>query len=96
MEELGKYSRSLGANLQNKVYQAEDKKLIETIRVVLDLETLSIKLNLSGAAHVAAVQSKLFIKKARELSADLSDISDEELRFQYMDFLRKLESYIED
>ena len=57
---------------------------------------MSIKLKLSGASHVAAVQSKLFIKKARELSTDLCDISDEELRFQYMDFLRKLEGHIED
>ena len=95
-EELKKYSRSLGSNLFAKVYDAEDKKLINTIRILLDLETLAIKLKLSGSAHVAALQSKLFIEKSREISPQLSDISDQELRMQYRDFLRKLEAYVDD
>ena len=96
LKKLKEYSKSLGTNLLAKVYQEDDKKLIETIRVILDLETLSLKLKLSGSAHVAAVQSKIFIQKSRELAPELSAISNEELRFQYRDFLRKLESYIED
>ena len=96
LEELKLYSKSLGSSLLAKVYQEEDKKLIETVRVVSDLETLALRLKLSGSAHVAAVQTKLFIQKSRELAPKLSDISDEELRYQYRDFLRKLERLIED
>ena len=96
LEELKLDSRSLGSSLLAKVYQEEDKKLIETVRVVSDLETLALRLKLSGSAHVAAVQTKLFIQKSRELAPELSDISDEELRYQYREFLRKLEHLIED
>ena len=59
-EELRRYSDVLGTNLLAKVYDAEDKKLINSIRVLLDLESLSIKLKLSGSAHVAALQSAIF------------------------------------
>ena len=96
LEKLALYSRTLGANLFAKVFQEKDKKLIEAIRVVLDLETLSLKLKLTGSAHVAAVQSKHFIQKSREIVPGIDDISDEEIRYQYRDFLRKLESYVED
>ena len=96
LERLKSYSRSLGNNLYAKVFQSEDKKMVESIRVVLDLETLAIKLKLSGSAHVSAVQTKLFIQKSRELAPQLAEISDDELRLQYRDFLRKLESQIED
>ena len=95
-DELKTYSTLLGSNLFAKVYDAADKKLINSIRIVLDLETLAIKVKLSGSAHVAALRSKLFIEKAREISPPISDISDEELRLQYRDFLRKLETIIED
>ena len=52
-EELKKYSTLLGSNLLAKVYDAADKKSINSIRIVLDLETLAIKVKLSGSAHVA-------------------------------------------
>ena len=45
LERLKSYSRSLGNNLYAKVFQSEDKKMVESIRVVLDLETLAIKLS---------------------------------------------------
>ena len=70
--------------------------MIEAIRVVFDLETSSLKLKLTGSAHVAAVQSKHFIEKSREIVPGIDDISDEEIRYQYRDFLRKLEDYVED
>ena len=90
------YSRAMGKNLYAKVYQAEDKKMVETIRVLLDLETLAIKLKLSGSVHVAAVHSKLFIQKSRDLTPQLSNISDDELRLQNRGFLRNLENHVED
>ena len=95
-EELKEYSGSLGTNLVAKVYRAEDKKLIESIRVVLDLESLAIRLKLSGSAHVAALHSKIFIEKSHEISSQIRDIPDQELRIQLRDFLRKLEALVED
>ena len=95
-EELRMYSETLGTNLLGKVYDAEDKKLINSIRVLLDLESLAIKLKLSASAHVAALQTKSFIEKSREISPQISDISDQEMRIQFRDFLRKLEGYIDD
>ena len=96
VEQLKKYSESLGSSLLAKVYDAEDKKLINSIRAVLDLETLALKLKLSGSAHVAALQCKAFIEKSRDISPQVSDISDQELRLQFMDFLRKLEALVDD
>ena len=96
VEQLKKYSESLGSSLLAKVYDAEDKKLINSIRAVLDLETLALKLKLSGSAHVAALQCKAFIEKSRDISPQVSDISDQELRLQFMDFLRKLEAPVDD
>ena len=90
LDELSEYSDRLGSNLIAKVYTNENRKLIESVRVVLDLESLSKKVKTAGAAHVAALDSKIFIKKSREISSKLSDISDQELRIQFRDFLRKL------
>jgi hypothetical protein len=47
-EELKKYAESLSSNLFANVYNEEDTKLINTVRVLLDFETLAIKLKLSG------------------------------------------------
>ena len=94
LEKLALYSKTLGANLFAKVFQEKDKKLIEAIRVVH--ETLSLKLKLMGATHVGVVQTKHFIQKSREIVPGIADISDEEIRYQYSDFLRKLESFVED
>ena len=57
---------------------------------------MAIKLKLSASAHVAALQTKSFIEKSREISPQISDISDQEMRIQFRDFLRKLEGYIDD
>ena len=95
LDELREYSDHLGSNLLAKVYTAESRKLIESVRVVLDLESLSKKVKMAGAAHVAAIDSKIFIEKSREISIKLSDISDQELRIQFRDFLRKLEALID-
>ena len=95
-EKMRKYSETLGTNLLAKVYDAEDKKLINSTRVLLDLESLAIKLKLSGSAHVAALQTKGFIEKSHEISPQISDISDQEFRIQFRDFLRKLEAFMDD
>ena len=67
LDKLALYSKTLGLNLAAKVYQEKDRIMIETIRYFLDLETLSLKLKLSGSAHVAAIQSCSFVQKSREL-----------------------------
>ena len=42
------------------------------------------------------MQTKHFIQKSREIVPGIADVSEEEIRYQYRDFLRKLESFVED
>ena len=56
--------------------------LINSTRMLLDLQSLAIKLKLSGSAHVGALQTKVFIEKSREISPHIFDISDQQLRVQ--------------
>ena len=75
-DELKKYTEILSTKLLAKVYSDKDKKLINIVRVLLDLETLAIRLKLSGSAFVAALQSRIFVENARIVAPQLPEISD--------------------
>ena len=67
----------------------------ESLRVLLDMETLAMKIKSSGSAHVASIQCKNFIEKARQIVPNLTEITDQEIRLQYRDFLRVIENQLE-
>ena len=69
--------------------------MIETLRVLLDLKSLSMKIKASGAPHVASIQSKQFIDKSRFVVPNLSEVSNQEIRLQFRDFLRVLENQLD-
>ena len=77
------------------IYTKASKLVLDSSRVILDLETLAIKVKLCGSAHVAAVQNSKFIEKARVFGPQLEEISDQELRLQFHQFIRKLEDHVE-
>ena len=96
LEDLKVYTQHLGNKLYEKVFCESDKKMIESLRVLLDLEGLCMKIKTSGAAHVASIQSKQFIEKSRSIVQNIEDISDQEIRLQYRDFLRIIENQIDE
>ena len=80
MGQLGDFSQELSTELDATVFTKESKLVLDSLRVILDLETLAIKVKLCGSAHVAAVQNSKFIEKARVFGPKLEEISDQELR----------------
>ena len=96
LDNLKVYAEHLGNKLFEKVYSEADKKMIETLRVLLDLKSLSMKIKSSGAPHVASIQAKHFIDKSRLVVPSLSDVSNQEIRLQFRDFLRVLENQMDD
>ena len=81
--------------MSKTVFSEDSKIMLESLKVLLDLETLALKVKLCGSAHVSAVQHKKFLEKARLFAPQIDDISDQELRLQFNHFLRKLEKHVE-
>ena len=95
MGQLGDFSQELSTELDATDFTEGSKLVLDSSRVILDLETLAIKVKLCGSAHVAAVQNSKFIEKARVFGPQLEEISDQELRLQFHQFIRKLEDHVE-
>ena len=53
--ELKDLAMELSEELSKTVFSEESKKVLKSLRVLLDLETLAIKVKLCGSAHVAAI-----------------------------------------
>ena len=54
-EKLKVYVEILCSKLFENVYSVEDKKMIESLRVLFDMKTLAMKIKSSGSAHVASI-----------------------------------------
>lgn len=78
------------------VFDSDDLEMIEHLRILLDMESLAMKLKLRGASQIAALESKKFIETAKIVAVELQEFEDEELRIQYRTFLRRLEAVVDD
>ena len=70
--------------------------LIEKIRFLTDLRSLSKELAGKGSIYVEARKANEFLANARLITASLDDIPDNEITENYKRFLNKLELYIQE
>ena len=84
----------LKTGLKERVFKAEDIKIIENIRVLVDLENLQEKVSNSGAVHTSVINFNKFFDAAKKLNPTLEEECDEqEIKLQYREFLRRLEEF---
>ena len=65
-----------GSKLFENVNSVDDKKMIDSLRVLLDMKTLAMEIKSSGSTLVASIQCKNFIEKARQIVPNLTEITD--------------------
>ena len=92
--ELKKLSVEMSERLSKNVFDEKTKKLINSVRVILDLEGLGRRVKLFGSAYVSALGSEQFLIQSKVILPNLG-ISDSELRLQYRSFLDKLELHVD-
>ena len=94
-ERLLKLVKELSTDLNNQVYSAEGKSVIEQTRVVLDLPSLALKLKEHGASPVNISMSEYpkFKKAVSKVPVDsVMQVPDEELKSQFRLFLERLQA----
>ena len=94
-ERLMKLVKELSTDLNNKVYSAEGKSVIEETRAVLDLTSLALKLKEHGASpvNVFPVEYQKFKKAVDTVPVDsVKQVPEEELKHQFKLYLQKLQA----
>ena len=83
----------LSSRMEEKVYGEEDIKVIKNTRVLLETRSLMQSVESRGASTVANLTFDRFLSSAVEVDTDLLLRADkQELRVQYREFLRRLDS----
>ena len=79
--------------LKSRVYTDQDRILINHIRRLLDMKTLICNVQTNGAATVSTLKWRSFRESAVFIeNSILTRVSEEELRLQYKEFVRRVES----
>ena len=82
--------------MRREVFSEATVELIENIRFITDLRSLSKDLVNKGHVHVGATKGEKFLKNVRLITATLDDIPDHEIKENYKAFLIKLEKYLKE
>ena len=92
-EKLKQLVEELSKRLETEVYSVEEKDLIERTRIVLDLPSLALKLNLPGSSviKVSVTEFPKFLEAVRSIPVkSLAIVPDDELRRQFREYLARL------
>ncbi len=82
-------------DLDSNVYDENDKSMLKTLRPIIDLRSLALKLKEKGMAYVAAFDGAQFIKSSKQLATNIVDVPDSEIRIQFREFIRRLERHVQ-
>ena len=69
--------------------------MIERVRFLTDLRSLSREVMDKGHVYVGATRAEMFLKYTRKITATLDEIPDNEIKENYKAFLFKLDRYLE-
>ena len=97
IELVGKHATELvthlSSRMEDKVYKEEDIKIIKNTRILLETRNLMQSVVSRGASAVANLTFDRFLASAEEVDSELLQRVDcHELRLEYREFLRRLES----
>ncbi|CAB3980645.1 LIGHT-DEPENDENT SHORT HYPOCOTYLS 6 [Paramuricea clavata] len=93
-QDLQKLVQRMYECLHNKVYDEGDKSMLKTLRPIIDLRSLALKVKQKGAAHVLASDGEQFTKVSKQLATNIVDVPDSEIRIQFREFIRRLERHV--
>ncbi|CAB4009083.1 Hypothetical predicted protein [Paramuricea clavata] len=90
-QDLQKLVQRMYECLHNKVYHEGDKSMLKTLRPIIDLSSLALKVKQKSAAHVLALDGEQFTKVSKQLATNIDDVPDSEIRIQFREFIRRLD-----
>ena len=93
-QDLQKLVQRMNEDLSNHVYDESDKSMLKTLRPIIDLRSLALKVKQKGAALVLALDGEQFTKVSKQLATNIGDVPDSEIRIQFRNFIRKLETHV--
>ena len=85
----------LERDLRKEVFSKETIEVIERVRFLTDLRSLSREVMDKGHVYVGATRAEMFLKHTRKITATVDEIPDNEIKENYKAFLFKLERYLE-
>ena len=87
----------LSSRLEGKVYRDQDIKVIKNTRVLLSARSLMLSVKARGAATISNLTWEKFLISSVEVDSTLLQrVSEEELKAQYREYVRRLERVGED
>ena len=93
-KDLQKLVQRMYEDLNNHIYDESDKSLLKTLRPIIDLRSLALKVKQKGAAHVLALDGEQFTKVSKQLATNIADVPDSEIRIQFRKFIRRLKTHV--
>ena len=66
------------ADLHNNVYDENDKPMLRTLRPIIDLRSLALKIKENSTAHVATLDGIEFTRVMKQLATNIVDGADAE------------------
>ena len=89
-QDLQKLVQRMYEDFNNHVYDESDKSMLKTLRPIIDLRSLALKV----AAHVLALDGEQFTKVSKQLATNFAAVPDSEIRIQFRKFISKLETHV--
>ena len=86
--------KDLKKGLEENVYPQETKEVIEDCRNISDLHTFAKDISIHGAIVTGTKNSHNYIKSVRRITSSLFQISDNDIKENYIKFAKKMEIHI--